>query len=854
MLRSAFKYSLLDDRWSRVRAEGAASRSGQGAVALPLLAETSNCDIAQRQQLLTIGGLKASRLGSRTWRSSQLCLLADDPLPASPRLASAADARSLHMRWAQSPVSPEPLALPQPAGLSGSPEAVEGSFDWSVFNWYELQMLPDYRLSDASAASAESSAAVGFNATDVKAISAVDSADARPVADARDSTPAAADVAGAAWARALATTGAVGAKIIYAGAQPSFTAGGLQPDQRYFFRVRAAAVAAATAGGKGTAFGPWSLPVAFLTADESDEATGGAGGGDGGLGGSGRGGDGEQEERTIGQGSSVTVSRFDSLRTGVMVAGCTAAAFCACTALTLCAARARGRKRRQQQQRVRMHTPPQVARLSKADNTHVRSPRQSGIGQESSSSGAQTSPFTPIPGWLGCLPRSRGNDKQAATDHCDAFAEAGRERERTAADAVHSSSCAAVSSAGSSRGHGALHVGSPSPSQVVAEQLVMITDAGEDLDDEMALVMARFLADEQRIELKAVIANLRPSFERARLVRGTLDLLGMQHVPVGIGTDGGSEVHEATFFETATYMTPLSSQRISQLEPGRALLYKTFVEAEPHSLTLLCISSLKDAALFLRDNSALCASRLRHVVIMGGVKVRSKDELAAAGCASSAAAMAALAEADAAWASGTGGARAGQRGFPYGGDDSRGARAKPRQVLFADSAHNNMFDVRAAAYVYARLQAIGIPTTVVSRHAAYAVPVPRAIYDHLAQSGSPIGWRLRKVQRDSIEALWRRACAKPGSPERLGLPSRCDKAWFSRTFCDGRGMERTASDPAWDLVTAFNLYDVRASRALSDSRARACSCEVVHALLGVHARQRSIHPSRASGLALVLKS
>jgi hypothetical protein len=363
------------------------------------------------------------------------------------------------------------------------------------------------------------------------------------------------------------------------------------------------------------------------------------------------------------------------------------------------------------------------------------------------------------------------------------------------------------------REDGAPHVGSQS--RVVAEQLVMITDAGEDLDDEMALVMARFLTDERRIELKAVIANLQPSFERARLVRGTLDLLGMQHVPVGIGTDGGSEVHDATFLETATYLTPLSSQRITQLEPGRALLYKTFVEAEPRSLTLLCISSLKDAALFLRDNSALCASRLRHVVIMGGVKIRSKDELAAAGCASSAAAMAALAEADAASASGADGARVGQHGPPHGGNGVRGARAKPRQVLFPDSAHNNMFDVRAAAYLYARLQALSIPTTIVSRHAAYAVPVPRSIYDHLAQSGNPIGWRLRKVQRDSIEELWRRACAEPGSAEQLGLPSRCDKAWFSRTFCHGRGMGRTASEPVWDIITAFNLYDVRARASLS---------------------------------------
>jgi hypothetical protein len=143
----------------------------------------------------------------------------------------------------------------------------------------------------------------------------------------------------------------------------------------------------------------------------------------------------------------------------------------------------------------------------------------------------------------------------------------------------------------------------------------------------MALIMARFLTDESRIRLRAVIANLRPGRERARLVRGTLDLLGLQNVPVGIGTDGGSATHEANFDATAPYATPLHTTRMSSLEPGRALLHRTLVAAPPRSLTLLCISSLKDAALFVRDNSALCQSRLKHVVVMGGVKLVAEHAL-----------------------------------------------------------------------------------------------------------------------------------------------------------------------------------------------------------------------------------
>jgi hypothetical protein len=55
---------------------------------------------------------------------------------------------------------------------------------------------------------------------------------------------------------------------------------------------------------------------------------------------------------------------------------------------------------------------------------------------------------------------------------------------------------------------------------------------------------------------------LHPSFERARLVRGTLDTLGLHDTPVGIGTDGGDLSYTDTFSESASsYMTPPHAQR-----------------------------------------------------------------------------------------------------------------------------------------------------------------------------------------------------------------------------------------------------------------------------------------------------
>jgi len=244
--------------------------------------------------------------------------------------------------------------------------------------------------------------------------------------------------------------------------------------------------------------------------------------------------------------------------------------------------------------------------------------------------------------------------------------------------------------------------------------------------------------------------------------------LGMQAVPVGVGTDGGSDTHTAHFLESAPYATPIHSERMHSIEPGRALLHRQLTMAEDKSTVLLCISSLKDAALLIRDNPRLCADKLKSIVVMGGLDLEA---------------------------------------------------CKSSGTLVPDTAHNNMFDISAASFLHRTCASLALPMTVVSRFAAYATPVPREIYDRLAQSGSPIGWRLRKAQRDSIERLWKRALAPPWSAEREGLPERCDKAWFSDTFCAGRAMSRGENDPVWDLVVSFNLYDVVALMAAIPSLA-----------------------------------
>jgi hypothetical protein len=205
-------------------------------------------------------------------------------------------------------------------------------------------------------------------------------------------------------------------------------------------------------------------------------------------------------------------------------------------------------------------------------------------------------------------------------------------------------------------------------------QLVLISDPGQDLDDEMGFIMCKHLISGEDVELLGVVTTLSPSFERARLCRGTLDMLGMHAVPVGVGSDGGDTTaqHSAQGFKDLanSYLPPRESEQSASLQPGQRLLYTLWKGAAPKSLTLAIIASLKDAAIFLRDNEKLFVEKTKEVVIMGGVEA------------------------------------------PEAG-----------ATLVPDSAHNNQFDRAASEFFYAKCQELGVRLVVVSRWAAYAVPV-----------------------------------------------------------------------------------------------------------------------------------
>ncbi|KAJ1459125.1 hypothetical protein M885DRAFT_460395 [Pelagophyceae sp. CCMP2097] len=337
---------------------------------------------------------------------------------------------------------------------------------------------------------------------------------------------------------------------------------------------------------------------------------------------------------------------------------------------------------------------------------------------------------------------------------------------------------------------------------VARPALVLISDVGQDPDDEMALILLRSLVEEGLVDCEGVVCNLQPASRRALLARGTLDVLGLGAVPVAVGSDGGSKEHADSFSLSARHYMP---EELSAQLDGQALLRDLYDKAPLGGLHLLCISSLTDAADFVRSHPELFAAKTKSVTIMGGV-------------------------------------------LPF--DATDGA------PLLPDSAHNNTFDFASAEYVYATVQALRIPLVVLSRHAAYTCPVPRRIYDDLAWTGHPVGLRLQQTQRDCIEGLWKRA-ASADLARRAGLPARCDKAWFVQTFCSSapEGLERSQDDAVWDLITSFNMYDPLALIAcVPELRHKFFACQtkrvqgVDHVIIGMSEEETGVKPGMVEPL------
>lgn len=291
--------------------------------------------------------------------------------------------------------------------------------------------------------------------------------------------------------------------------------------------------------------------------------------------------------------------------------------------------------------------------------------------------------------------------------------------------------------------------------------LIVISDAGRDIDDEFTFVT---LADTERknlTRLKAVIANLKNAEERAMLIKGTLNELGLKHVPVARGTEVNPNIKFTEFETMAAYKAGRAEIELN----AQALLAATLMTAADNSTTLLLISGMTDAELFLSTYPDLAKRKLEKIVIMGGVAV-----------------------------------------------DQNGAYLLDGNLhMVPDSSYNNEVDAAAAARLYQHIQELGIPTTIVCRHAVYQTALDHNFFNEVAATGSRIGKRLQTRHQKFINDFWKIVNMPADHPDRVDFPPRMTRQWFIETFTDGTESTLTALehlDDVYQLVHKANLYDV----------------------------------------------
>ena len=279
--------------------------------------------------------------------------------------------------------------------------------------------------------------------------------------------------------------------------------------------------------------------------------------------------------------------------------------------------------------------------------------------------------------------------------------------------------------------------------------VIVFTDIGRDVDDELALVLLSALKRKHILNPIAIITTLSPEKERALLARGSMDAMGMPDVPVGIGGCGG--VTDGV--ELEIYGADYSRASPCIFDSGMELACRALESVPSKSATILCIASMSDVATLLKEQEDLFLAKVKEVVIMGGVV------------------------------------------------STEGGSLTP------DSAYNNNCDISAARFLYKRCQELGVPTATLSRWAAYGCPIPPKLLDEIAKTEHMVAANVRSVSKLSIDQLWNKVILHPSDPRREKLPERCDVSWFCRTFMSKGELSNNWTSSVWTLVKKLNMYD-----------------------------------------------
>jgi hypothetical protein len=241
---------------------------------------------------------------------------------------------------------------------------------------------------------------------------------------------------------------------------------------------------------------------------------------------------------------------------------------------------------------------------------------------------------------------------------------------------------------------------------------------------------------QRAVKFVGVVANGGGQPEaRAKLARCILNALGATMIPVGVGSFGkeyASMPHEYGIEGYDAADAHGASGQSLRLERGDELIARVLSSSPSASLTVVCISSLRDFADAIRADPLLVRDRVCRVGIQGGI------------------------------------------------DPS----AEAAHGYAPDTSVNNEFDRDAAGFVYDWCFGQGVPMSVVSRHAVPMLPMQLA-RSFAERTACPVMRYLAGAQFLGLAGLWQKLCEGK-------LPARCDKAWYFETFCGVNAVEFAA--------------------------------------------------------------
>ncbi|KAK1747852.1 tetratricopeptide repeat protein [Skeletonema marinoi] len=324
----------------------------------------------------------------------------------------------------------------------------------------------------------------------------------------------------------------------------------------------------------------------------------------------------------------------------------------------------------------------------------------------------------------------------------------------------------------------------PHVSDSMGTPVIVFTDIGRDVDDEMALVLLSALRRKHLLDPKAVIATLSPVRDRANLARGSLDVLGMADVLLASGALEGLS-------RTSRFIRQFIQDQVKVLKTVASLLHAMYSRRPT-------LTSLSDLAVLIKDHEELFISKVKEVVVMGGL-------------------------------------------LPIDSHDK----------LVPDTAYNNNCDMEAARFVYESCQELCVPTVTLSRWTAYGCPMRPELLDELARTEHMVATNIRKKSKESIDQLWKKVVLPPDDPGREKLPSRCDAKWFYKTFI-GKELPAELPTSVWNDVEKLNMYDPLAVlMCVSSYRSTHFRCtekvvnEVSHLVVGVCEQENGIRNRKA---------